>query len=194
MGTPEGRRDALVSGMQEVYYSKRSDAVYVSEGATPTAIDFVAGKGWRIYDPRERSKMTEENRSKADQGDASTQYNLGVMHLNGEGVIQDDVEAAHWFRLAAEQGLAGAQFRLGTMYRLGQGVVQDYVEAVRLYRLAAEQGLAEAQFYLGVMYRDGQGVAQDDVEAVRLWRLAAEQGDTDAEFNLGMMHLHSAGV
>jgi TPR repeat protein len=37
----------------------------------------------------------------AEQGDASAQYNLGVMYTNGEGVPKDDVTAARWYRLAA---------------------------------------------------------------------------------------------
>ncbi len=39
----------------------------------------------------------------ADQGNASAQYNLGVMDGNGEGVLQDYVEAHMWFNLAAAQ-------------------------------------------------------------------------------------------
>ena len=32
----------------------------------------------------------------ADQGMAEAQYNLGIMHENGEGVPQDDAEAVKW--------------------------------------------------------------------------------------------------
>ena len=47
------------------------------------------------------------------------QANLGVMHANGTGVVQDDAEAARWHRLAADQGLAMAQCNLGLMYTHG---------------------------------------------------------------------------
>ena len=40
----------------------------------------------------------------AEQGNASAQYNLGVMYANGRGVPQDYAEAMKWYRLAAEQG------------------------------------------------------------------------------------------
>ena len=33
---------------------------------------------------------------KAEQGDAKAQYNLGGMHENGEGVLQDNAEAGKW--------------------------------------------------------------------------------------------------
>ena len=53
----------------------------------------------------------------ADQGDASAQYNLGVMYHFGKGVPQNYAEAAKWYRLAADQGNANAQHSLGLMSR-----------------------------------------------------------------------------
>ena len=41
-------------------------------------------------------------RGAAETGDADAQYNLGVMHYQGEGVAQDPKQAATWFRRAAE--------------------------------------------------------------------------------------------
>ena len=94
----------------------------------------------------------------AEQGDATAQFNLGVMYNKGQGVKQDDVEAVKWYRKAAKQGEASAQFNLGSMYADGRGVKQDYVEAVKWYRKAAEQGLAPAQVKLGAAYILGKGV------------------------------------
>ena len=45
-------------------------------------------------------------RVQAEAGDASAQFNLGVMYDNGEGVPEDDAEAVRWYRMAAEQGNA----------------------------------------------------------------------------------------
>ena len=73
----------------------------------------------------------------AEQGNATAQYNLGVMYYNGQGVPQDYKEAVRLYRLAAEQGLARAQSNLGVMYRKGRGVPQDYKEADKWWRLAA---------------------------------------------------------
>ena len=39
----------------------------------------------------------------ANQDNPVAQYNLGYMHLRGQGVPQDHTEAAKWFRLSAEQ-------------------------------------------------------------------------------------------
>ena len=109
----------------------------------------------------------------AESGDATAQYNLGVMYQAGRGVPQDDAEAVKWTRLAADQGDANAQTSLGVMYYFGEGVPQDYAEAVKWFRLAADQGYTVAQENLGFMYRDGQGVPQDDVETYAWFSVAA---------------------
>jgi uncharacterized protein len=67
----------------------------------------------------------------AEQGEASAQYNLGVMFDNGQGVPQDYATAVSWYRKAAEQGHAAAQNNLGLIFANGgQGVPQDYATAV----------------------------------------------------------------
>jgi len=113
----------------------------------------------------------------ADQGNASAQYNLGIMYGQGQGVPQDDAEAIRWYRLAADQGNASAQYNLGVMYRRGDGVPQDYAEAIRWYRLAADQGNASAQYNLGIMYGQGQGVLQDNVMAHMWYNIASANGN-----------------
>ena len=75
----------------------------------------------------------------AEQGDASAQYNLGLMYRNGKGVPEDDKQAVKWYRLAAEQGFTNAQYNLGVMYANGSGVSEDDKQAVKWYRLASEQ-------------------------------------------------------
>ena len=54
----------------------------------------------------------DELRALAEQGDATAQFNLGIMYDNGRGVPQDDAEAVRWYRLAADRGHATARFNL----------------------------------------------------------------------------------
>jgi TPR repeat protein len=74
----------------------------------------------------------------AEQANAVSQFNLGLMYDTGEGVTQDYQEAVRWYRLAAAQGHAGAQFNLAAMYAHGYGVAQGYRQAVRLDQALAE--------------------------------------------------------
>jgi uncharacterized protein len=137
---------------------------------------------------------TKETFTKAGQGDAREQYNLGLMYDTGRGVPKDYKEAVTWWRKAAEQGDARAQTNLGLMYDNGRGVPQDYKEAVKWYRKAAEQGDSGAQFSLGLRYDNGTGVAQDYKEAVKWYRKAAEQGNSLAQISLGLRYYNGQGV
>src|SRR5437016_5222073 len=94
----------------------------------------------------------------AGQGDACSQFQLGVMYHEGQGVPRDYKEALRWLHLAASQGNARAQANLGVMYVGAEGVPQDYQEALKWFRLAADQGDAQAQFGIGDMYDEGQGL------------------------------------
>ena len=124
----------------------------------------------------------EETKRLAEQGNASAQYNLGVMYSFGRGVPENYAEAVRWWRLAAERGIARAQYELGAMYEIGLGVPENDVEAVKWYRLAAEQGYSSAQYKLGNMYDEGS-VPQNNVRAYVWWSVAAAQGHENARNN-----------
>ena len=87
----------------------------------------------------------------AEQGDASAQFNLGLMYGNGRGVLKDEAEAVRWYRLAAEQGDATAQYGLGfmyagLMYAAGEGVLKkDSVLAHMWSNIAGANGNAKAR-------------------------------------------------
>ena len=130
----------------------------------------------------------------ANDGNATAQFNLGVMYLTGRGVQQDYSAAALWFRKAAEQGYARAQSNLGTLYRDGQGVAQNDTEAALWFRKAADQGDAVAEFLLGNQYAFGKGVPQDYSEAMIWFRRAAEQGHPRAMHDLGVIYAKGLGV
>lgn len=121
----------------------------------------------------------------AASGDARSQCILGNSYDYGQGVPQDYVQAALWYRKAAEQGNTDAQYDLGDLYYEGQGVPQDYAQAAFWFRRAAEQGNANAQEALGVLYGNGEGVSKDYAQAAVWFHKAAEQGDAHAQYNLG---------
>ncbi len=127
--------------------------------------------------------------TKADNGDAIAQNNLGVMYLKGRGVAIDYDKARGFFEASAERGLAGAMFNLGTMRLRGYGGDVDYEAASHWFRQSAALGDREAQFFLGLMYYKGQGVMSDPPQAREWFLRAAESGLAAAQFNLAMMML-----
>ncbi len=85
-----------------------------------------------------------EFRLLADQGFASSQFNLGAMYERGQGVPQDYFQAVRWYRRAANQGLGQAQFNLGLLYNQGQGVMPNVIQAYKWVLLAAVHGIESA--------------------------------------------------
>ena len=113
---------------------------------------------------------------RAAQGDAQAQLQLGMRYAAGDGVIQNDKEAAKWFALAAKQGLAEAQYEYGLALLQGKGVVQDFRSAFTWIEKPAQRGYARAQYSLGELYRYGTGTAVDKARAYLWFNLAAAQG------------------
>ena len=150
--------------------------------AQPTAITATEAnsQGLAAYHQEQYVQAMQWFRKAAGQGNATAQFNLGVMYANGRGVPQDYVEALIWYRLAADHGDAAAQNNLGEMYKKGQGVPQNYAEAAKWYRKAADQGNTVGQFNLGEMYAKGRGVAKDATQAREWFGLAAQQGQPNA--------------
>ena len=114
--------------------------------------------------------------TRAAQGDAEAQLQLGMRYAEGDDVVQNDKEAARWFALAAKQGLAEAQYQYGLVLLQGRGVVQDYKAAFTWIEKPAQRGYAKAQYSLGELYRYGTGTAIDKARAYLWFNLAAAQG------------------
>jgi tetratricopeptide (TPR) repeat protein len=97
---------------------------------------------------------------------------LGYMYETGQGVKQDYLRAAQWYR---KSGTRDGAFRAGIMYEEGIGVPRDYAKAARLYRLAvfaAEGSHPEAAYHLGEMYEKGEGVGRYNVKAEQWYAYA----------------------
>ena len=108
--------------------------------AIPAWADFQAGL--EAFQKGDYTAAAKEWRPLAEEGDPISQFNLGLLYLDGHGVPQSYAEAANWFRRAAEQDYAQAQHNLGAMYGSGQGVKRDYVQAYKWLNICAAKGNA----------------------------------------------------
>lgn len=116
---------------------------------------------------------------------ASEEYNKGLKYARGDGIAQDEAEAARWFRLAAEQGNIDGAYQLGLIYaRGGSDVAQDFSKAHDWLYKAAMGGHPNAQYFLGMMYINGDGVQVDEVQATVWFWLATTLGDEYARARL----------
>lgn len=57
---------------------------------------------------------------RANQGNAESQFDLGLIYYNGDVVKQDYSQALLWIKKSVEQEFSKAQFLLGLIY--GEGV------------------------------------------------------------------------
>jgi len=94
--------------------------------------------------PQDYREAEQWLRLAADQGNATAQFNLGLMYVRGQGLPKNYREAERWFRLAADQGDATAQANLGLLYANGYGLPRDYVQAYVWFSRAGARGHTEA--------------------------------------------------
>jgi TPR repeat protein len=99
-------------------------------------------KAQEYYLLKDYEKAMEEYKK---EDDPRAFYQIGYMYDHGEGVAQDNREAAQWYTKAAEKGHVKAQYRLGLFYATGTGVEQNQKEAEKWYRKAAGQGFRPAK-------------------------------------------------
>lgn len=144
---------------------------------------------------RERDEWFEELVLDAQSGDAEAQYQLAMCYVDGDGVEEDDEEAARWLAAACALGHVDAMCELATFHEDGLGGLEvDKREATRLWAAAAALGHAPSQYNLALRYQQGDGVPRDACEAARLLQAAAVQGDMDAQHGLAMCYEMGRGV
>eukprot|EP00730_Choanoeca_flexa_P015327 TRINITY_DN7016_c0_g1_i3.p1 TRINITY_DN7016_c0_g1~~TRINITY_DN7016_c0_g1_i3.p1 ORF type:complete len:668 (+),score=158.85 TRINITY_DN7016_c0_g1_i3:108-2111(+) len=130
----------------------------------------------------------------ADRGDVQSQVVLGQLHLNGQGVMQDNHRAVRYFQQAAGAGHADAMAFLGDMYANGLGVEQNNDTAVQWMDRAANKNSAAGRNSLGVMYLNGFGVKKDVNKAFKLFQQAATAGSPEGQLSLGTMYYNGLGT
>ena len=101
--------------------------------------------GWTAYSIEDYKTAFKEWRPLAEEGDAKSQTNLGILYYNGKGVLKDYKKALEWLTKAAEQGEAEAQFILGEIYIEGKAAPKSFKTAKYWVQLAYENGFDRAE-------------------------------------------------
>jgi hypothetical protein len=110
-----------------------------------------------------------------DSKAAYNEFYQGLKYETGQGVTQDIIEAAEWYRRAAERGLVASQIKLGTMYERGRGVPQDYALAYMWFNAAAMSGDPDAtkvrdelsSKLSGEQIVEGQRLSRDNIKRLQ---------------------------
>jgi TPR repeat protein len=106
---------------------------------TMTLISFAdeLAKGNSAFDKKDYADAIFWYNAAIKKNNFGAHHNLGLMYLNGTGVIQDYAKAYQHFNLAAEQGLPFSMHNLGLMYSNGWGVNRNYIYAHMWFNLSA---------------------------------------------------------
>ncbi len=112
---------------------------------------------------------------RAEAGDATAQYETGMMYLAGKGIAPDTDLAVSWLGKAAGQGNLKAATRLGMLYLKGDGVDAAPERAVDMLTRASDEEVL-AQYYLGEAYAEGLGVKRNYPQAIAWYQKAADNG------------------
>lgn len=126
----------------------------------------------------------------ADQGEAESQFVLGLAHRDGwDGIIRIGSTTAKWCELAAELGDQRPALVLGLLQKAGERVSKDEAKAVKLLSEAAERGDNYARVILGDMLLEGDGVPADWRTGANLMIKSAGAGFAPAQFRLGLIYM-----
>jgi uncharacterized protein len=150
----------------------------------PMQAELIATAHFKALTAAEQTELL----SKAQSGDAESQYWLGVLYTD-RTVSKDLEEGRRWLLKAAEQGYARAERLYGFM----TVHVNPSIGGRWLLR-AAEQGDVEAQFWLGTAYEQNWFGRPDSKEAIKWYQKAAEGGDPVAQVELGHRYEDGEGV
>ena len=132
--------------------------------------------------------------TKAEAGDAHSEFVVGSNFELGEGVAKDPARALLWLQEAAKQNDAEAFGGIGWAYANGYGVAKDLDKAYALYLRGAQAGNAQCQALLAECYAKGVGTKRDMVSSLTWYKEAAIQGDADAQLFMGTAYFEGRVV
>ena len=151
-------------------------------------------RGKQLVELKEYEKALKAFELSSKAGSLDSLTALGVMHIGGIGVEQDNTKGYEYIKTAADQSDPKAQYTLGALYYLGAGITKDFKKAFYWLNLASQQGYLDAKYNLGVMYEFGEGVTQSFEMAYENYIYAARQGNLESQIKVAEMYKAGIGT
>jgi TPR repeat protein len=161
-------------------------AVLFSTTVAPSTV--VSAEGGRPPTPGEVATLT----TRANAGDASAQFQLGVLGLGNWLGDKGRLNAIPRLKAAASAKHNGAAYVLGMLYIRGILIDRDPVKGVRFLQATANRGDLRSKNRLALLMLRGDGIKKDPAAAVALLSVAASAGFPEAQTNLGLIYLRGA--
>lgn len=114
-------------------------------------------------------------------GDQYSQYQSGLLCLEGKGANKDARAAVNWFLAAARAGYTPAQFKLASLFHSGDRIEKNEYLAFQWYRACAKEE-PQAAFQVGIAYLTGDLGQKRDLDlGIRYISYSAKQGNNAAK-------------
>lgn len=119
-----------------------------------------------------------------ENGDNEARFMLGIMYINGEGVVRDEETGATLLKKAATKGNKEAIYVVQKLSDTARYYAQNcwkkgnYKDAIRCATLSAELGNISVQYTLGQIYATGNHVTKDLERAAYWYRRVAENASS----------------
>ena len=136
------------------------------------------------YDlPQDFDKALELFQRAAELGDASSDYNIGIMYDLGSGVKVDKRKAVHYWELGAMRGCEDARYNLGVLAE-----ANNVEGAIKHYMIAAGCGCNQSVRNIQELYSKGLATKNDYTQALRAYQkymgeVKSSQRDEAAAFD-----------
>ena len=133
-------------------------------------------------------------KDRAESGDPTSQFLLGIAFAIGHGGPADADQALRWLRLSADKHTPLALYALGLMHDIGQGVPESQAEADRCFRAIYADHPSFALFPVHHVLCEFPGRGRYSSELMAWYFRAAELGRAEAKFDLAYMYCYGLGV
>ena len=130
----------------------------------------------------------------AEHGFDFAMVGLGHLYRDGNGTMQNEVEALKWYSAAADLGDSDGMHEAARLLDHGQTVKHDFERANVLFQKAGELGNGAAMNDYAANVFEGHGVAQDKSRGNELFAKAFELGNSYGAMNRGTNLLTGDGI
>lgn len=114
-------------------------------------------------------------------GDHYSQYQSGMLCLEGKGPNKDVRSAINWFLAAARAGYTPAQFQLASLFHAGERIDKNEYLAFQWYRACSKED-PQAALQVGMAYLTGELGQKRDLDlGIRYVSYSAKQGNNLAK-------------
>lgn len=188
------------------YYEYAKDLGYAVPASKDVEIYFRLG---RVFESglgidMDKAQALDYYQHAMNNGHLEARFKYGMMHINGDGVVPNQVFGYSHVKTAAQMGQVDAvnwmaeqaethndpvaQLTLGDLFMKGANVTFDLDKAIHFYEMAERQNVAEASFGLGEAYL----ALNNPAEAVRHYQLGSERDNVECLRKLASLYYNGA--